>query len=65
MLEVWQENQQNGKDPTRGKWSEIKVLISTWLPPKSENVTCSVVSDSVTPWTVAHQAPLSTEFSMQ
>ena len=26
---------------------------------------CSVVSDSVTPWTVAHQAPLSTGFSRQ
>ena len=26
---------------------------------------CSVVSDSVIPWTVAHQAPLSTEFSRQ
>ena len=27
--------------------------------------TCSVVSDSVTPWTVAHQAPLSMEFSRE
>ena len=26
---------------------------------------CSVVSSSVTPWTVAHQAPLSMEFSRQ
>ena len=26
---------------------------------------CSVVSDSVTPWTVAHQASLSMEFSRQ
>ena len=26
---------------------------------------CSVVSDSVTLWTVAHQAPLSVEFSRQ
>ena len=26
---------------------------------------CSVVSDSATPWTVAHQAPLSMEFSRQ
>ena len=29
------------------------------------SVSCSVVSDSVTPWIVAHQAPLSIEFSMQ
>ena len=27
------------------------------------SVSCSVMSDSVTPWTVAHQAPLSMEFS--
>ena len=26
---------------------------------------CSVVSDSATPWTIAHQAPLSKEFSRQ
>ena len=31
----------------------------------SMRVSCSVVSDSVTPWTVAQQAPLSTEFSRQ
>ena len=30
-----------------------------------EIVSCSVVSNSVTPWTVAHQAPLSMEFSRQ
>ena len=28
-------------------------------------LSCSVVSDSVTPWTVAHQAPLSMGFSRQ
>ena len=26
---------------------------------------CSVLSNSVTPWAVVHQAPLSTEFSKQ
>ena len=30
---------------------------------KSESVSCSVVSDSSTPWTVAHQAHLSMGFS--
>ena len=30
-----------------------------------ESVSCSVVSDSVTPWTVARQAPLSRGFSWQ
>ena len=30
-----------------------------------ESVTCSAVSDSVTPWTVVPQAPLSVEFSKQ
>ena len=30
-----------------------------------KSVSHSVMSDSVTPWTVAHQAPLSMEFSRQ
>ena len=30
-----------------------------------ESESCSVVSDSATPWTVAHKAPLSMEFSGQ
>ena len=34
------------------------VSRSVWL-------SCSVVSDSATPWTVTHQAPLSMEFSRQ
>ena len=34
-------------------------------PNESETVSCLVVSDSVTPWIVAHQAALSTEFSRQ
>ena len=28
-------------------------------------ISCSVVSDSATPWTLAYQAPLSMEFSRQ
>ena len=28
-------------------------------------LSCLVISDSATPWTVAHQAPLSMEFSRQ
>ena len=32
---------------------------------KHESVSCSVVSDSVTPWTVARQGPLSMGFSRQ
>ena len=32
---------------------------------ESESVSRSVISDSVTPWTVALQAPLSMEFSRQ
>ena len=31
----------------------------------SESVSCSVMSDSATPWTVARQAPLSMEFPRQ
>ena len=36
-----------------------------WDPETLKKVTHSVVSDSATPWTVAHQAPLSKEFSRQ
>ena len=32
---------------------------------ESESVSCSVVSDFATPWTVAHQAPLPMKFSRQ
>ena len=32
---------------------------------QNESVSHSVVSDSANPWTVAHQAPLSIEFSRQ
>ena len=43
---------------------KIKVPTdSVLLKVKSESVTHSVVSDSGSQWTVAHQAPLSMEFS--
>ena len=32
---------------------------------KSESVSCSVLADSATPWSVTHQAPLSIGFSRQ
>ena len=32
---------------------------------KSESVSCAVMSDSATPWTVLRQVPLSMEFSRQ
>ena len=35
---------------------------ATW---EARSVSCSVMSDSVTPWTVARQAPLSMGFSRQ
>ena len=37
----------------------------SYLEKKNESVSCSIVSDSVTLWTVACQAPLSMEFSRQ
>ena len=50
-------------------WLKIADLSSTrsvfhW-PILSKSVSCSVISDSETPWTVACQAPLSMEFSRQ
>ena len=41
------------------------LTISTTTTFESESVSHSVKSDSVTPWTVAHQAPLSMGFSQQ
>ena len=40
-------------------------MLAKILESKCESVSCSVVSDSATPWTVAHQIPLSMEFSRQ
>ena len=39
--------------------------VSLFYRLKVESVSHSVVSDSLTPWTVAHQAPLSMEFSRE
>ena len=40
--------------------------MAIFNPPKErENVSCSIMSDSATPWTVVHQAPLFMEFSRQ
>ena len=49
------------------KWTELCRALDTWqaLVSASESVGHSVVSDSVTPWTVALQAPLSVGFSRQ
>ena len=44
----------------------MDIQLATSLSVKeSESVSCSVLSDSVTPWTIACQAPLSMEFSRQ
>ena len=44
--------------PSGSPWEEESYKVSPHL-------SCSVVSDSATPWTVAFQAPLSMEFSRQ
>ena len=44
---------------SRFKLLERRVFLS------SESISCSVMSDSMTPWTVACQAPLSMEFCRQ
>ena len=50
-------------------WKELKWLVECPWHPLSRNTacvfSCSVMSNSVTPWTVAHQAPLSTGFPRQ
>ena len=46
-------------------FDKLKVLKFLRKKVKSEIVSYSVVSDSATPWTVAHQAPLFMGFSRQ
>ena len=46
----------------KGVQSIISSLISPTLTLASFCVSCLVMFDSATPWTVAHQSPLSTEF---
>ena len=43
----------------------ITTLINSVEGSAANCVICSVMSDSTTPWTVVHQAPLSMEFSRQ
>ena len=43
----------------------IYILIQMVVSEGSVCVSCSVMSDSATPWTVAHQASLSMGFSWQ
>ena len=50
---------------TEDAWYSTAHLPSIRWKKKSESESCSVVSDSATPWTVAHQAPLSMGFSRQ
>ena len=50
------------------EWLEKFFLLTSLLVTRakvSESVSDLVLSDSVTPWIVAHQAPLSMEFSRQ
>ena len=47
---------------------ETQILIvqhCSSFPGESESASCSVMSNSATPWTVAHQAPLSVGFFRQ
>ena len=40
-----------------------KILVQAWSLERYDS--CSVMPDSLTPWSIAHQAPLSMEFSRQ
>ena len=60
--------------PDHGNRLMESLMSCKFIPPACSALTfprafllfsCSVVSDSVTPWTVAHQAPLSMGFSRQ
>ena len=51
--------------PRREKWGDQFRIQSPSIEHQAVRVSCSVVSDSVTPWTVAYQAPLFMGFSRQ
>ena len=44
-------------------WEQIQTRM--YVKSESESVSHSVMSDSASPWTVAHRAPLSMRFSQQ
>ena len=46
-------------------WTRLKRLSSSSSSSESKSVSCSVLSDSVIPWTATCQAPWSMEFSRQ
>ena len=51
----------NPQEPTLGRGALPQVATDLG----ASSAACSVMSDSVTPWTAAHQAPLSVGFSRQ
>ena len=57
----------SGGKGTHTVWSRLSwftfICSQSYTIVFSESESCSVVTDSATPWTVAHQVPLSTEFS--
>ena len=53
---------QKGNSVETGKGGYLPRLF---MQEESESISDSVLSESATPWTVAHQVPLSMEFSRQ
>ena len=51
----------NPREPTLGRGALPQAATDLG----ASSAVCSVMSDSVTPWTAAHQAPLSVGFSRQ
>ena len=51
--------------PHTGPWHPSMCFLALWIWLFRENISCSVVPNSATPWTVAHQIPLSIGFSRQ
>ena len=68
LLRIWTRRGELPLCPGRDRWEDPLRHDNPWKTQKPMLVnseSCSVVSDSVTPWTVARQAPLSVEFSRQ
>ena len=56
---MWEHGACRGHEKTKWLMNQDVILD------ESDSVSCSVASDSATPWTVVRQAPVSLEFSRQ
>ena len=64
-MQRWLKSNLQDKSTPIQKYSSLEVFGFFFKIKKMLSVSCWVISDSVSPWTAAHQAPLFMEFSRQ